>query len=176
MVTRVVRSHPEKHAVLAALAVVAILALPAPALAGPPLLCHPFDIGRAPSLLWDGSRAFWQGKAGYQLANLVGDTHALSTPTTSVIVRMETLRRAALYASADGEVAARLLFRLSERLRSSERTGNPEPLALFDFACLVETYRQIADLDRGLSEFRGRSAALRKAVADTDGYALATKV
>ena len=54
--------------------------------------------GRLP---WDGTNAWWQGRADYNLQNLVADTEALLTPSTPVIVRMETLRRAALYASLD---------------------------------------------------------------------------
>jgi hypothetical protein len=157
-------------------ALLAVLALAAPAMAGPPLLCHPFDIGTARSLPWDGTRAFWQGRADYRLAGLVADTETLLTPSTPVIVRMETLRRAALYASADGEIAARLYARLGERLQSSQKPGGrPDDLALFDFAYLTETYRQISELDRGVSEFRGRGTALRKAIGSADGYALIKK-
>ena len=36
--------------------VLASIALARPALAGPPLLCHPFDIGTAASLPWSGTR------------------------------------------------------------------------------------------------------------------------
>jgi len=159
-----------------AIAVLAVLALALPAVAGPPLLCHPFDIGNARSLPWDGTRAFWQGRAEYRIENLVADTEALLTPSTPVIVRMETLRRAALYASADGEVAHRLYAKFGERLRASQKTGErPDDLALFDFGYLTETYRQIAELDRGMSEFRGRGPALRKAIGSADGYALIKK-
>jgi len=106
----------------------------------------------------------------------VADTEALLTSSTPVIVRMETLRRAALYASADGEIAARLYGRLGERLRASQKPGGrPDDLALFDFGYLTETYRQIAELDRGMSEFRGRGAALRNVIGKTDGYALIKK-
>ena len=159
-----------------AFALLAVAALAVPVVAGPPLLCHPFDIGNARSLPWDGTRAFWQGRADYRIENLVADTDALLTPSTPVIVRMETLRRAALYASADGEIAARLYARLGERLQASQkRGGRPDDLALFDFAYLTETYRQIAELDRGMSEFRGRAPALRKAIGSADGYALIKK-
>ena len=157
-------------------ALLAAVALAMPAVAGPPLLCHPFDIGNARSLPWDGTRAFWQGRADYRLEDLVADTDALLTPSTPIIVRMETLRRAALYASADGEIAARLYARLGERLQSSQKPGGrPDDLALFDFAYLTETYRQIAELDRGVSEFRGRGPALREAIGSADGYALIKK-
>ena len=169
-------STPRRRSRSTAIAVLAVLALALPAVAGPPLLCHAFDIGNARSLPWDGSRAFWQGRADYRLEDLVADTDALLTPSTPVIVRMETLRRAALYASADGEVAARLYARLAERLQASQKPGGrPDDLALFDFGYLTETYRQIAELDRGMSEFRGRGPALRKAVGRADGYALIKK-
>lgn len=172
MPKRAVRSWSPAVTVSAALAV---LALAVPALAGPPLLCHPFDIGNAASLPWDGSRAFWQGRADYRLADLVADTDALLTRSMPVIVRMETLRRAALYASADGEIASRLYARFGERLRASQKAGRADDLAVFDFAYLTETYRQIAELDRGVSEFRGRAPALRTLIAGTDGYALIKK-
>jgi hypothetical protein len=166
------RRHPST-----VFALLAVLALAVPAIAGPPLLCHPFDIGTARSLPWDGTRAFWQGRADYRLENLVTDTDALLTRSMPVVVRMETLRRAALYASADGEIAARLYERLGNRLRDSQKPGGrPDDLALFDFGYLTETYRQIAELDRGMSEFRGRGPALRRLIGSTDGYALVKKM
>jgi hypothetical protein len=146
-----------------------------PAVAGPPLLCHPFDIGAAASLPWDGSKAFWQGRADYRIANVVLDTEALLTPAAPVIVRMETLRRAAIYASADSEIAARLHSRLKARMQQADAGGRTDALATFDFAYLTETYRQIAELDRFMSEFQGRAPALRRIIADTDGYALVTR-
>jgi hypothetical protein len=155
--------------------VLAVVGMALPAVAGPPLLCHPFDIGAAASLSWGGSKAFWQGRADYRLANLVSDTEALLTPGVPVIVRMETLRRAAIYASADGEVAARLHSRLEAKMRQAEASGRPDALAMFDFAYLTETYRQIAELDRYMGEFRGRSPALRRIIASADGYALVTR-
>ena len=163
-----------KHVVCAA-AVLAVVGVAVPAAAGPPLLCHPFDIGAAASLPWDGSHAFWEGRADYRIANVVSDTEALLGPATPVIVRMETLRRAALYASADPEVAARLYSKFEARMRLAERGGRADPLATFDLAYLTETYRQIADLDRFMSEFRGRGPALREIIGGADGYALVTK-
>jgi hypothetical protein len=54
-----------------------------PALAGPPLLCHPYDIGKAQSLPWQGHE-WWPGRSGYNVANLVTDTMAILTPSTPV--------------------------------------------------------------------------------------------
>jgi hypothetical protein len=156
--------------------VLAVVGLAVPAVAGPPLLCHPFDIGAAASLPWDGSRAFWQGRADYRIANVVSDTESLLSPAVPVIVRMETLRRAAIYASADADLAARLYAKFETRMRHSQGSGLPDPLATFDVAYLTETYRQIAELDRVMREFQGRGAALRKVIGDADGYALVTQV
>ena len=64
------------------------LAFAAPALAGPPLLCHPYDIGNAKSLPWVGEKSWSEGQPDYKLENLVRDTEALLTPSTPVIVRM----------------------------------------------------------------------------------------
>ncbi len=131
-----------------ALPVLAVLTSAGPAVAGPPLLCHPFDIGPAQSLPWDGSGSWFHGRAGYQLSNLVADTEALLTPQTPVIVRMETLRRAAIYASRDREVASQLLTRLMNRADAGTQAGRPDPLALLDAAYVVEAFRQITYLDR----------------------------
>src|SRR5688572_20275282 len=99
---------------IAPLIVVGLLSGAQPALAGPPLLCHPFDIGSARSLPWNDTAAWWNGRSDYDVRNLVADTQALLTPATPVIVRMETLRRAAIYASRDARVAAQLLKTLND--------------------------------------------------------------
>ena len=144
------------------------------ALAGPPLLCHPFDIGSAQSLPWDGARGWAHGRADYDVKNLVRDTEALLTPSTPVIVRMETLRRAALYAGRDGDVAKQLLNALNARARNSVGAANANPLALFDAGYLAETFRQITMLE-GETEFRSAARTLRGAFDNTDGYAMVKK-
>jgi hypothetical protein len=155
-----------RHAI--PLGALVLFATVSPALAGPPLLCHPFDIGSARSLPWDGTNAWWQGKADYQLQNLVADTEALLTPATPVIVRMETLRRAALYASLDGTVAANLLTSVTSRASASSMT------ALFDAGYLTETYRQIAML-RGERQFGKRADTIAAALGKADGLAMLNK-
>src|SRR5215471_12437286 len=91
------------------LVVTAITAAARPALAGPPFLCHPFEIGTAASLPWEPGKDFWRGRADYDVARLVDDTMALLTPNTPVLVRMETLRRATFYALDDRAVAVTLM-------------------------------------------------------------------
>ena len=80
-----------------ALASIAVIATARLALAGPPLVCHPFNIGTAQSLAWSAQGNNWRGDvAGYDVARLADETVALLTPTTPVIVRMETLRLSAV--------------------------------------------------------------------------------
>ncbi len=124
-----------------AVVAVALFALPGPAAAGPPLLCHPIEIGGAKSLPW-GSGGGWNSPlSSYALEQLVSDTQALLSPDTPVLARMETLRRAAIYASKDVRVAADLLSTLSRR--ALERNGlEANRHAWFDFGYLVETYKQ----------------------------------
>ena len=148
----------------ACFALVALLGVAAPALAGPPLLCHPFDIGSARSLPWDGTNAWWQGRADYNLQNLVTDTEGLLTPSTPVIVRMETLRRAALYASLDDKVASRLLSSLTTRAQAGAASAS----ALFDAGYLTETYKQIAML-RGERQFADRAKTIAGVIGQVDG-------
>jgi hypothetical protein len=85
--------------------VLGVVAIATPALAGPPLLCHPYDIGSARSLPWNDAAGWTGTRADYKLENLVADTDALLTPSTPVVVRMK-LRRAAIYASMDAKVAS----------------------------------------------------------------------
>lgn len=151
-------------------ALVALLGVAAPALAGPPLLCHPFDIGSARSLPWDGTNAWWQGRTDYNLQNLVADTEAILTPSTPVIVRMETLRRAALYASLDGKVAAALLSSVTARANAGAQSAAGAS-ALFDAGYLTETYKQIAML-RGERQFADRARTIAGVVGSTGGTAM----
>jgi hypothetical protein len=157
---------------IATAAALAALLIARPALAGPPLLCHPFDIGTARSLPWNGTTSWFHGDAGYDLARLTDDVEALLTPSTPIIVRMETLRRAAIYASRDGQVASRLLGALNARARPAEKSGKADALALLDVAYVTEAFRQMTRLE---GEFRGRAPMLRALVGTSDGYVLVKK-
>ncbi|HSL24532.1 MAG TPA: hypothetical protein VK886_23550 [Vicinamibacterales bacterium] len=164
MAVRWIRSSATLVTLLAALAGAG------PASAGPPLLCEPFDTNGSPSLPWD-SRHGWMGpRSDYDIRNLVADTQALLTPETPVIARMETLRRAALYASADEAVAARLLATLTERAGEGGKLTKTNALARFDAAYFVETLRQIGTLGQDY-RFGLRSDVVRRVIGDADGYA-----
>ena len=117
-----------------------LIGLTAAAHAGPLLICHPFEIGQAKSL----PMISWNDRttAGYDLKNLPKDTLVLLDDSTPVLVRMETLRRAAILARHDPQVAKELLTRLHARATASESAGHPDALAWFDVGYLAETYKQ----------------------------------
>jgi hypothetical protein len=110
--------------------------------AGPPLICHGIEIGQAKSLPWISHSWNLSGGENYDTKNLVKDTLEILKPDTPVLVRMETLRRATLYARKDPVAAKELLARLHARATSAESAGKPDALAWFDAGYLVETYKQ----------------------------------
>lgn len=165
--------HAVRVSVLAT--ILLVLATSAPALAGPPLLCHPFDIGQARSLPWSGASSWYDGRADYDVKHLVRDTDTILTAGTPVIVRMETIRRAAIYASQDPDVASALYARLGERARAAERSTKPDPIVLLDAALLTETFRQLSMLGQSNS-FRDRSTTAKTVIGDADGRTLLARV
>jgi hypothetical protein len=122
------------RSLLVAAVVLAAVLLSRPALAGPPLLCFPFDIGSMQSLPM-GKGAWDATDPKYDVSHLVTDTLALLTPNTPVVVRMETIRRATIYAAAHPGMAGALLDELQARAASPQpgRAG----LAGFDIGYLV---------------------------------------
>lgn len=142
------------------------------AVAGPPLLCHPFDVNGARSLPWGSS---WSAeRADYDLSRLVAETGTLLTPATPVIVRMETLRRAAIYASRDRQVATNLLTTLTDKLHGSNRNKDADALAYLDAAYIIEAFRQIGRYGQA-DIFRDRAPIVRELINGLDGYALVQK-
>ncbi len=134
---------PSRLAILCPLVLAGALLFAAPAFAGPPLLCHPFDIAGARSLPW--GEGWNRVDPGYDRARLVADTEALLAPRTPVIVRMETLRRAAIYASANGPVLRALARRLDARIAAA-RDPQGKALALFDVGYFAETLQDVERL------------------------------
>jgi hypothetical protein len=126
----------------------AFFLLTSAALAGPPLVCHALEIGDAKSLPWRQSKDWDARRADYDLSKLTQDTLNLLAPATPVIVRMETLRRAAIYAARDAQLAGELREKLMARARAAEASAKPDALALFDAGYLVETFKQLAWIDR----------------------------
>lgn len=138
------------------------------ALAGPPLLCHPFEIGSAASLPWGSGSGWFDGSPTYRLSGLVGDTEALLGPDTPVVVRMETLRRASIYASHDPKVAAELIERLTTKANNSKAAGRPDALAFMDAAYVAEALRQVV-LIGGVTGYKDRVEGVRDVLRGHDG-------
>jgi len=144
---------------------VALAGLAGSALAGPPMICHPFDIGEAKSLPWAGGDNWNNPKPGYDIKRLSADTMALLTPVTPVLVRMETLRRATIYASKDSVAAHELLSQLMARALNAEAGGKSDALAWFDAGYIVESLKQMAPITKGIVPAIDGYAWVRKSIA-----------
>jgi hypothetical protein len=136
--------------------------------AGPPLLCHPFDTGGAASLPW--GRSWNDADRRYDSTRLSADTLVLLGARTPVIARMETLRRAAIYASADGAKVRDLAAKLDARVAAA-REPEAKALALFDAGYFAETLQDIARLQGYDMPGIGKvdAAAVRTVLARGDG-------
>ena len=137
--TKAQQSHSSRFALVVVIVTLCFASL---ALAGPPLICHAFEIGQAKSLPLAGNGWNLSGSENYDTKNLASDTLEILKPETPVLVRMETLRRATLYARKDPLAAKALLAKLHARATSAESAGHPDALAWFDAGYLVETYKQ----------------------------------
>jgi len=114
--------------------------------AGPPLVCFPFETNGQPSLPWGGS-AWHDSSPSYDTAKLATDTLNLLGSDVSVLARMETLRRAGIYAAQDPKAGGELLGALKTRVKKS---GDPRTVsyALFDLGYFADTYRQASRAKR----------------------------
>lgn len=120
----------------------ALFSLVTSVFAGPPLICHRLDIGDAKSLPWNGTAWNLAGNENYDTKNLVHETLTILDGGAPVIVRMETLRRATLYARKDPQAAKELLTKLYQRATVGEAAGRSDALAWFDAGYLAAAYRQ----------------------------------
>ncbi len=153
--------------------IAAMLSFAVIAQAGPPLICHTIEIGQAKSLPWISHNWNLSGGENYDTKNLARDTLEILAPDTPVLVRMETLRRATLYARKDPIAAKELLARLHARATSAESTGHPDALAWFDVGYLAETYKQW--LGQNLPHMTDSMRMDPNPAAAVDGYALVKK-
>jgi hypothetical protein len=119
-----------------------LLILASQVYAGPPLICHQIEIGSAKSLPWASHDWNLSGAENYDTQNLVRDTFAILDSNAPVLVRMETLRRATLYARKDPQAAKELLTKLYTRATAAEFAGHSDALASFDAGYLAEAYKQ----------------------------------
>src|SRR5207245_294402 len=153
--------------------IAAMLSFAVIAQAGPPLICHTIEIGQAKSLPWISHNWNLSGGENYDTKNLARDTLEILQPDTPVLVRMETLRRATLYARRDPLAAKALLAKLHARATSAESSGHPDALAWFDAGYLVETYKQW--LGQNLPHMTDGMRMDPNPAEGVDGYAMIKK-
>jgi hypothetical protein len=125
-------------------AILATLLLIATAvLAGPPLICHTFDIGSAKSLPWISHNWNLSGAETYDTSKLASNTLAILAADKTVIVHMETLRRATLYARKDPAAAKELLTKITMGTKiAAPQSDEARALTFFDTGYLAEAYKQ----------------------------------
>lgn len=119
-----------------------LFALAGVVVAGPPLICHAFDIGNAKSLPFVGHDWNLSGGEGYDVTGLAKDTIAILDGSRTTLVHMETLRRATLYARKDPQAAKQLLLMLAARADAARSSARPDALAVFDAGYAVAAYQQ----------------------------------
>lgn len=158
--------------VLFALAII----LPAgSALAGPPLLCHPIDIGESVSLPW-GENAWSNDKITLDDAAFLALTLQLLSEDAPVLVRMETIRRATIHAAERPNVAADILAVLRARVDKSEESGEADPLAMFDLGYLEASYTQMnMATDHNSTGSGGRKRRQLEVTDEPPAYDLVTR-
>ncbi len=155
--------------------ILTLLTLAMPALAGPPFICHPFDIGDAKSLPWGALNNYLAMRDDYDFRNVVADTEKLVTPSTPTIVRMETMRRAAVYASRDRAVARQLIEFVMGRANSLKDPGSRESLAWFDAGYVIEALSELEQVGHYEKQLRGLETVLAGLTDSLNGRALIEK-
>ena len=142
-----------------AIATIALTVLAGAALAGPPLICHPYAIGNDTSLPWGADNNSWNNPdPRYDAANLPVDTLKLLDSGKPLLTRMETLRRAAVYSGKNTAAGLELANRLMARALTSEVKGQNNSLALFDAGYFIESMKQMSHISKS------------KAFSGIDGY------
>jgi hypothetical protein len=129
--------------------------------AGPPLICHPYKIGDAKSLPWGAGSNWDSSDPAYNIQNLATDTLAILDQSPTVLVRMETLRRAVLYGAKDHGAARALLAQLKDH----EAAPKPSANAYFDYGYFLASLNQInwlykEDLSAGIDGYQFVEKAL----------------
>ena len=148
----------------------ALFAFATPALAGPPLICHPFETGGGKLIAWGSGPSWNSPQPGYDLRNLVSDTNAVLTSEAPLLTRMEIMRRATIDATRDPQIANELLKAVVARALSTTNDGR----AWFDAGYLIESYKQAVHM-RANSKPELRAWTAVDETIKIDGYAWVKK-
>ncbi|HUQ87357.1 MAG TPA: hypothetical protein VM096_07345 [Vicinamibacterales bacterium] len=123
-------------------AIAAVVYFATPALAGPPLICHPFEIEGGKLIAWGTGPGWNTPDRSYDIKTLVADTNAVLTPDSPILTRMENMRRATIYAMRDPVIAQQLLKAVMARALATTTDSR----AWFDAGYLIESYKQAGHL------------------------------
>jgi len=145
--------------------VAAVVFFAAPALAGPPLICHPFEVEGGRLIAWGSGPGWNTPDRSYDIKKLVADTTAVLTADAPTLTRMENMRRATIYAMRDPVLAQELLKTVMGRALATANDGR----AWFDAGYLIESYKQAVHLrESGRPELRAWAAV--DETIRVDGY------
>jgi hypothetical protein len=145
--------------------IAAVVLFATPALAGPPLICHPFQVESGKLIAWGTGSGWNTPDRSYDITRLVADTTAVLTPDAPIITRMENMRRATIYAMRDPVIANELLKAVTARALATTRDGS----AWFDAGYLIESYKQAAYLREDRRPELHAWAAVEETIK-VDGY------
>jgi hypothetical protein len=101
---------------------------------GPPLICHPIDIGNAESL---------PKKDKYPANQVVTDTLRILKSERDTLVRMETIRRSVMYLDHDPGAASRLLISVMGVALDQAAAGKNDAEAWYTAGFLAATLDQM---------------------------------
>ena len=145
--------------------IAAVVLFATPALAGPPLICHPFTVESGKLIAWGTGSGWNTPDRSYDIKRLVADTTAVLTPDAPILTRMENMRRATIYAMRDPAIANELLKAVTARALSTSTNGS----AWFDAGYLIESYKQAVSLREDRNPELRAWAAVEETIK-VDGY------
>lgn len=159
------------NVLLHALALAIVLASASPALAGPALVCIPFETGSTKLLAWGSGSGWNTPDRSFDLKTLTAETLRALDADAAVLSRMENLRRATVYGLQDPAAAHHLLSALVGRALSTTPTAR----AWFDAGYLIEAYRQAVHLRGANGRFDAAAWAATDETLRVDGYGFVKK-
>ena len=145
--------------------IAAIVFFATPALAGPPLICHPFEVESGKLIAWGTGSGWNTPDRSYDIKKLVADTNAVLTPDSPILTRMENMRRATIYAMRDPVLAQELLKTVMSRALATTSDSR----AWFDAGYLIESYKQAVHLREDRRPELRAWAAVEETIK-VDGY------
>ena len=147
------------------MSIAAVVLFATPALAGPPLICHPFEVEGGKLIAWGTGSGWNTPDRSYDIKKLVADTNAVLTPDAPILTRMENMRRATIYAMRDPVIANELLKAVTSRALATTTDGR----AWFDAGYLIESYKQAVHLREDRKPELRAWAAVEETIR-VDGY------